>query len=159
LALSNDRSRSHINCIISAIKTNKIFRRVEFRGRLFGLFGGGFFGCSGFLGRSRFLGSYGFFGDFGDFGDFGGFGAGGFGGAGNGGFAARGGVFLEQAFFDGFVVLGLDFAGASRGGGFFETFEGGFDVLFDRCVFGGALGGLPSGFFGRFDDWHRIFLI
>ena len=69
-------------------------------------------------------------------------------------FAARSGVFLEQAFFNGFVVFALDFFHVLGGGVSLEILEGGLDGLFDFLVFGGALRGLASSFLRGFDDWH-----
>lgn len=67
---------------------------------------------------------------------------------GEGGFAAAGGVFLEQAFFDGFVNFALSFGRGGCGRFFGEEFESAFDVLFDDFVFGALFEGGAGLFFG-----------
>lgn len=83
-----------------------------------------------------------------------GLGFGSFGEFGQGSFAARSGVFLEKAFFDGLVVLGLSFGHILSGRIGLEGFESGLDSFFDFLVVCGAFLGLASGFFGRFNNRH-----
>lgn len=78
----------------------------------------------------------------------------GFGNFGKGSFAAGSGVFLHEAFFDGFVVFGLDFGHVFSNWAFFESLESGFDVFFDLLIVGGALFGLARSLFRRFDNRH-----
>lgn len=75
------------------------------------------------------------------------------------GLAASRGVFLEEVLFDGLVVFGLGFRESLWGGVGLEGLESGLDVFFDSFVVLGALDGLTSGFFGRFDNRHFLLFL
>lgn len=79
---------------------------------------------------------------------------GGFGKFHQGGLATGGSILLQEALFRGLVIFGLSFGKilGSRIG--FESFQCGFDGFLDLLVVCGALFGLTSGFFRRFDNRH-----
>lgn len=70
------------------------------------------------------------------------------------GFAARSGVFLEETFFDGFIVLALNFFHVVGGRVGLEIFKGSFDSLLDFLVFSGAFSSLARCFLCGFDNRH-----
>ncbi len=71
-------------------------------------------------------------------------------------FATSGGVLLHEILLDGFVVFRLSPTQSFGGGVGFESLQGSFDRFFELSVVLSALFRLPSGFFGRFDNWHML---